>query len=97
MAGAYPTSNTPRPRCPRGYAGSVTVLGGEDIAMFNTANKEGRLGRFMEFMTSRFAQEEMAKVGQIPVNTTALGRRRSERGVRAPSRGHHHCEGPPRP
>ena len=47
------------------------MLGGEDIAMFNTANKEGAW-KFMKFMTSEYAQEEMAKCGQIPVNMTAL-------------------------
>ena len=54
-----------------GEAGSISVLGGEDIAMFDTPNKEGAW-EFMKFMVSDFAQEEMAKVGQIPVNTTAL-------------------------
>ena len=39
--------------------------------MFNTANKEGAW-KFMKFMTSEYAQEEMAKCGQIPVNMTAL-------------------------
>lgn len=51
--------------------GSISVLGGEDIAMFNTANKEGAW-KFMKFMTSEYAQEEMSKCGQIPVNMTAL-------------------------
>ena len=39
--------------------------------MFNTANKEAAW-KFMQFMTSPFAEEEMAKCGQIPVNKTAL-------------------------
>ena len=39
--------------------------------MFSTANKEGAW-EFMKFMTSEYAQEEMAKCGQIPVNMTAL-------------------------
>ncbi|MDD5863696.1 MAG: extracellular solute-binding protein [Firmicutes bacterium] len=71
LAGAYPDFNYGMSEVPAGSAGSISVLGGEDIAMFNTANKEGAW-KFMKFMTSEFAQEEMAKCGQIPVNTTAL-------------------------
>ena len=71
MAGAYPDFKYGTPEMPAGSAGSISVLGGEDIAMFSTANKEGAW-EFMKFMVSDFAQEEMAKVGQIPVNTTAL-------------------------
>ena len=56
---------------PAGSGGSISVLGGEDIAMFNTANKDGAW-KFMKFMTSEYAQEEMAKCGQIPVSTAAL-------------------------
>lgn len=71
MAGAYPDFKYGTSEVPAGSAGSISVLGGEDIAMFNTANKEGAW-KFMKFMTSEYAQEEMAKCGQIPVNTTAL-------------------------
>lgn len=39
--------------------------------MFRTANKEAAW-KFMQFMTSEFAQEEMAKCSQIPVNKDAL-------------------------
>ena len=71
MAGAYPDFKYATTEMPAGSAGSISVLGGEDIGMFNTGNKEGAW-EFMKFMVSDFAQEEMAKVGQIPVNTTAL-------------------------
>ena len=54
-----------------GEAGSISVLGGEDIAMFDTPNKEGAW-EFMKFMTGEWAQEQMAQCGQIPVNTAAL-------------------------
>ena len=39
--------------------------------MFNTANKDAAW-KFMKFMTSEYAQEEMAKCGQIPVNKEAM-------------------------
>ena len=71
LAGAYPELAYGNCQLPAGTAGSVSVLGGEDIAMFNTANKEAAW-KFMQFMTSPFAEEEMAKCGQIPVNKTAL-------------------------
>ena len=71
MAGAYPDFEYGMCEMPAGEAGSISVLGGEDIAMFNTENKEGAW-EFMKFMTSEWAQEQMAQVGQIPVNTTAL-------------------------
>ena len=71
LAGAYPDFAYGTAEMPAGKAGSISVLGGEDIAMFNTANKEGAW-KFMKFMTSPYAEEEMAKCGQIPVNQEAL-------------------------
>ena len=71
MAGAYPDFAYGTAEMPAGTAGSISVLGGEDIAMFTSANKEGAW-KFMQFMTSPFAEEEMAKCGQIPVNQKAL-------------------------
>lgn len=71
LAGAYPELAYGNCQLPAGEAGSISVLGGEDIAMFNTANKDAAW-KFMQFMTSPFAEEEMAKCGQIPVNKTAL-------------------------
>ena len=71
MAGGYPDFKYGTYEMPAGDGGSISVLGGEDIAMFKTANKEGAW-KFMQFMTSEFAEVEMAKCGQIPVNKTAL-------------------------
>ena len=71
MDGAYPDFKYGTADMPAGAAGSHSVLGGEDIAMFKGGNNEGAW-LFMKFMTSEFAQEEMAKCGQIPVNKTAL-------------------------
>lgn len=71
MAGGYPDFKYGTCEMPAGDGGSISVLGGEDIAMFKTANKEGAW-KFMQFMTSEFAEVEMAKCGQIPVNKTAL-------------------------
>jgi multiple sugar transport system substrate-binding protein len=71
LAGAYPNFKYATASMPTGKGGSHSVLGGEDISMFNSANKEAAW-RFMQFMTGEFAQTEMAKCGQIPVNKTAL-------------------------
>jgi len=71
LQGAYPDLAYGTAPMPAGEGGSVSVLGGEDIAMFNTAKKEAAW-KFMQFMTSDFAQIEMAKCGQIPVNKSAL-------------------------
>ncbi|WP_373212743.1 extracellular solute-binding protein [Ruminococcus sp. 5_1_39BFAA] len=71
MAGAYPDFAYETAAMPEGEGGSVSVLGGEDISMFTSANKEAAW-KFMQFMTSEFAQVEMSKCGQIPVNEAAL-------------------------
>lgn len=71
LEGAYPDIEYGTAAFPAGEAGSISVLGGEDISMFNTANKEAAW-KFMQFMTGEFAQEEMAKCNQIPVNKNTL-------------------------
>lgn len=71
LAGAYPDVAYGTAPIPAGDGGSVSVLGGEDIAMFNTANQDAAW-KFMQFMTGEYAETEMAKCGQIPVNKAAL-------------------------
>lgn len=71
MAGAYPDFEYATTEIPAGDGGSISVLGGEDISIFNSANKDAAW-KFMKFMTSPYAQEEMAKCGQIPVNKETL-------------------------
>ena len=68
---SYPQFNPVTAPMPAGKGGSVQVLGGEDIVMFKTAQKEAAWA-FMRFMTGEYAQVEMAKVGQLPVNKKAL-------------------------
>ena len=71
LAGAYPDVAYGTAPIPAGEGGSISVLGGEDIAMFNSANREAAW-KFMRFMTGEYAETEMAKCGQIPVNKAAL-------------------------
>ncbi len=71
LEGAYPDVAYGTAKMPEGKGGSISVLGGEDIAMFTTANQDAAW-KFMKFMTSEYAETEMAKCGQIPVNKAAL-------------------------
>lgn len=56
---------------PAGKGGSVQVLGGEDIVMYSSAQKEATW-EFMKFITGKFSELEFAKCGQIPVNKEAI-------------------------
>lgn len=71
LSGAYPDFKYKTAPVPSGKGGSISVLGGEDISIFKNADKEAAW-KFVKFMTGEFAQEEMAKCGQIPVNKTTL-------------------------
>lgn len=71
LSGAYPDVVYGTAPFPAGDGGSISVLGGEDIAMFTIAEKDAAW-KFMKFMTGEFAETEMAKCGQIPVNKAAL-------------------------
>lgn len=75
LAGAYPDFEYATVGMPAGAGGSASVLGGEDISLFNTSGDDATKAaawKFVKFMTGEFAQTEMAKCGQIPVNKTAL-------------------------
>ncbi len=55
---------------PAGAGGTASVVGGEDIVVFNsTQNKEAALA-FTRFMVSEEAQLAMGKIGQMPVLTS---------------------------
>lgn len=71
LAGAYPDVEYGTTQIPEGKGGAISVLGGEDIAMFKNANKDAAW-KFMKFMTSKFSEVEMSKCGQLPVNKEAL-------------------------
>lgn len=52
---------------PSGAGGSVSVVGGEDIVLFDKSqNKEAAIA-FMRYMLSPEAQTAMGKIGQMPV------------------------------
>ncbi len=61
----FPDFNLQTAKVPEGDAGSISVVGGEDIILTQTCeNKEGAM-QFLTFMLDDFAQKEMAKVGQL--------------------------------
>lgn len=54
---------------PAGKGGSISVVGGEDIVMFQQSQNKEAAAEFMRFMLSLDTQMQMATVGQMPVLT----------------------------
>jgi multiple sugar transport system substrate-binding protein len=52
---------------PAGKGGSVSVVGGEDIVMFQQSQNKAAAAEFMRYMLSLDVQMQMATVGQMPV------------------------------
>lgn len=74
LAAKYPDLDFGTALLPRGAAGSVGVLGGEDFMLFETSDDAHQQAawKFVKFMTSAEPQIAMAEVGQMPVNIDAL-------------------------
>jgi multiple sugar transport system substrate-binding protein len=56
---------------PAGKGGSISVVGGEDIAIFQQSKNKEAAAEFVRFMLSLDTQLQMASVGQMPVLTAA--------------------------
>ncbi len=52
---------------PAGPAGPISVVGGEDIVMFEQSQHKEEAAEFIRFMLSEDSQVAMASVGQMPV------------------------------
>jgi multiple sugar transport system substrate-binding protein len=52
---------------PAGNGGSISVVGGEDIAVFQQSQNKQAAEEFVRFMLSMETQLQMASVGQMPV------------------------------
>ena len=63
----YPSFALKTGRVPAGPGGSVSVVGGEDIVMTQSSSHKSESAAFIRFMLSKFAQTEMAKVGQMSI------------------------------
>ncbi len=57
---------------PAGKAGSISIVGGEDVVMFADSPNKEAAWKFVQFMLSPWAQITMASTGQIPVIQSAL-------------------------
>jgi multiple sugar transport system substrate-binding protein len=57
---------------PAGPAGSVSVVGGEDIVMFQQSQNKEAAAEFIRFMLSEETQLTLTQVGQMPVIESAL-------------------------
>lgn len=68
----YPNLNITHALFPRGAGGSVSVVGGENIAIFKDSKSKDAAWKFVQFMLSSPAQLTMATTGQIPVINAAL-------------------------
>jgi multiple sugar transport system substrate-binding protein len=65
--GQFPDFRPRMARVPAGGGGSISVVGGEDIVMMKSSRKKGASAAFIRFMLTRWAQLEMAKVGQMTI------------------------------
>ncbi len=52
---------------PAGPGGSVSVVGGEDIVLTKQSKNKTAALEFLRYMLGSFAQEQMARAGQMPV------------------------------
>lgn len=66
-AGSYPTFKPVQAPVPAGAAGSISVVGGEDINMISTTKNKDAVEKFISFMLSPAAQLDMTQVGQLSV------------------------------
>ena len=57
---------------PAGAGGPVSVVGGEDIVMFQQSQHKEEAAEFIRFMLSEESQLAMAEVGQMPVLSALL-------------------------
>ena len=56
---------------PSGKGGSISVVGGEDIVVFQQSQQKDAAMEFIRFMLSMDTQLQMASVGQMPVLTAS--------------------------
>lgn len=64
---AYPKTHLAGSLVPAGPAGSVSVVGGEDIVLTKASKNRTAALQFLRYMDSFFAQSQMARAGQMPI------------------------------
>ncbi len=69
----YPDLKTGLAAFPSGPGGSVSVVGGEDIVMFEKSQNKAAALAFMRYMLNTESQTALGKVGQMPVLKSLTG------------------------
>ena len=72
ITGQYPYLSLEHAFFPAGPAGSISIVGGEDVVMFNDSRNKEAAWKFLQFLLSPWTQGTMATTGQIPVINAAL-------------------------
>lgn len=72
ITGQFTDVNLAHAPFPAGKAGSVSIVGGEDVVMFADSRNKEAAWKFTQFLLSPWAQMTMAPTGQIPVITQSL-------------------------
>ncbi len=67
FAAAFKNTKIAGTTIPAGPGGSVSVVGGEDIVMTHSSKNKAAAADFMRFMLKGWAQNEMARAGQMTV------------------------------
>lgn len=67
FAGQFPDVKYGMALMPAGAGGSISVVGGEDIVMFQQSKNKEAAAKFISYMLSLDTQMQMATVGQMPV------------------------------
>jgi multiple sugar transport system substrate-binding protein len=73
LSGQFPTLDYDFAPVPAGPSGSSSVVGGEDIVVFDASPQKEAALEFVRFMLSPDTQLEMGKVGQMPVLNALVG------------------------
>lgn len=71
FGGQFPDKKYGMALVPAGAGGSVSVVGGEDIVMFQQSQNKEAAAEFMRFMLSEEVQLQWAEKGQMPVLKSA--------------------------
>ena len=70
--GQFPDKEYGMALLPAGDGGSVSVVGGEDIVLFQQSQKKDAAVKFLEFILSEDVQIQLAATGQMPVLKSAV-------------------------
>lgn len=72
FGGQFPDKEYGMALMPAGDGGSISVVGGEDIVMFQQSDKKDAATKFMKYLLSEETQLKLVSVGQMPVLKSAI-------------------------